>query len=409
MESSKSSSNTQMEQQSPQQKQQSQQKQQQYLSSIPLPKIDAILEEHDMLKFNISNTNVSIVNGLRRTIMSDIDVAILDTRKDAIDIEINTSMFNNEIIKQRLGCIPVFINELDESVKDLRMVLDRENTSNSIEYVTTKDFKLIDKKTNKELPENKVKEIFPPNKQTKSYILFARLKPEISKEIKGERIKLSCDLNISNAKVNGMYNVVSCCAYKYAVDKIKQQAEWEKIESKMMEATDEIDAAALQEKISYEKENWFNHEGLRYTKEGSYDFCMETLGIYSNKDIVRKACDVLMLKLNQIKNSSENSKLFSVNTMPVALKNSFDIILYKEDYTIGKILEYIMHYSYYRKGLLSFVGFSKKHPHDDNSIIRIAFSKENDDVVNVKNVVEILHNSCIIATNVFKEIKTNFQ
>lgn len=395
MESSKSSSEN--------------QPQEQYLSSIPLPKIDAILEEHDMLKFNISNTNVSIVNGLRRTIMADIDVAILDTSDDAIDIEINTSMFNNEIIKQRLGCIPVFMNELDDSVKDLRMVLDRENTSNSIEYVTTKDFKLVDKKTNKELPENKVRELFPYNKQTKSYILFARLKPEISKDIKGERLKLSCDLNISNAKVNGMYNVVSSCAYKYAVDKVKQNAEWEKIENRMMENTEEIDANAIQEKISYEKENWFNHEGLRYTKEGSYDFCVETLGIYSNKDIIRKACDVLLLKLNQMKNSSENSKLFSIKEMPVALKNSFDIILYNEDYTIGKVLEYVMHYSYYRKGLLSFVGFSKKHPHDDNSIIRIAFSKENEDVANVKNVVEILHNSCIIAANVFKEIKTNFQ
>ena len=68
-----------------------------------------------------------------------------------------------------------------------------------------------------------------------------------------------------------------------------------------------------------------------------------------------------------------------------------------------------MHYSYYKKRLLSFVGFSKPHPHDENSIIRLAFSDENSDVANVQNVVEILHNSCIIAANVFKEVKTNFQ
>ena len=384
-------------------------KPQEYLSSIPLPKIDAILEEHDIMKFNISNTNVSIVNGLRRTIMSDIETAVLDTTNDSINIEINTTMFNNEILKQRLGCVPVFMSELNDSVKDLQLVLDRENTSNSIEYITTKDFKLVDKKTGKELPENKVKEMFPPNKQTKSYILFARLKPEISKEIKGERLKLTCNLNIKKAKDNGMYNVVSCCAYKYAVDKVKQVAEWEKIEKKMLEETTEIDASELQQKIDYEKENWFNHEGLRHTKEGSYDFCVETLGIYTNKQIVRKACDVLILKLNDIKNSSENGKLFSIKEMPVALKNSFDIVLYKEDYTVGKILEYIMHYSYYRKRLLSFIGFSKPHPHDENSIIRLAFSDENSDVANVQNVVEILHNSCIIAVNVFKEIKSNFQ
>ena len=72
---------------------------QEYLSSIPLPKIESILEEHDMLKFNISNTNVSIVNGLRRTIMADIDIAVLDTSDESIVIEHNTTMFNNEILK----------------------------------------------------------------------------------------------------------------------------------------------------------------------------------------------------------------------------------------------------------------------------------------------------------------------
>ena len=387
----------------------SQSQPQEYMSSIPLPKIDAILEEHDIMTFNISNTNVSIANGLRRTIMADIDIAVLDTNEGAITIENNTTMFNNEILKQRLGCIPVIMNDLNDSVKDLKLVIDRVNTSNSLEYITTKDFKLFDKKTDKELPEKKVRELFPPNKQTKSYILFARLKPQISKEIKGEQLKLTCNLNIKKAKDSGMYNVVSSCAYKYAVDKIKQNAEWEKVEQNIINSIEEVNASQLQQKIDYEKENWFNHEGLRFTKEGSYDFCIETVGIYQNKQIIIKACDVLILKLNEIKNASENSKLFAVKEMPVALKNSFDIVLYNEGYTIGKILEYVMHYSYYRKKLLSYVGFSKAHPHDVNSVIRLAFTDENADVANTQNVVEILHNSCIIAANVFKEIKTNFQ
>lgn len=387
----------------------SQSQPQEYMSSIPLPKIDAILEEHDIMTFNISNTNVSIANGLRRTIMADIDIAVLDTNEGSITIENNTTMFNNEILKQRLGCIPVIMNDLNDSVKDLKLVIDRVNTSNSLEYITTKDFKLFDKKTDKELPEKKVRELFPPNKQTKSYILFARLKPQISKEIKGEQLKLTCNLNIKKAKDSGMYNVVSSCAYKYAVDKIKQNAEWEKVEQNIINSIEEVNASQLQQKIDYEKENWFNHEGLRFTKEGSYDFCIETVGIYQNKQIITKACDVLILKLNEIKNASENSKLFAVKEMPVALKNSFDIVLYNEGYTIGKILEYVMHYSYYRKKLLSYVGFSKAHPHDVNSVIRLAFTDENADVANTQNVVEILHNSCIIAANVFKEIKTNFQ
>ena len=66
------------------------------------------------------------------------------------------------------------------------------------------------------------------NKQ--NLIFCFRLKPQISKEIKGERLKLTCNLNIKKAKDSGMYNVVSCCAYKYAIDKVKQNAQWEKVE-----------------------------------------------------------------------------------------------------------------------------------------------------------------------------------
>ena len=82
---------------------------QEFSSSIPLPKVDGIVEEHDMLNFNVSNTNVSIVNGLRRTIISDIETAVIDTDDNSINIEHNTTMFNNEILKQRLGCIPYML------------------------------------------------------------------------------------------------------------------------------------------------------------------------------------------------------------------------------------------------------------------------------------------------------------
>ena len=142
----------------------------------------------------------------------------------------------------------IHVGDLNDSVKDLQVVIDRENLSNSMEYITTKDFKLVDKKTGKELPQDKVKQLFPPNKQTKSYILFARLKPMISKEIKGEKLKLTCDLNIKKARDNGMYNVVSSCAYKYAIDRVKQNAEWEKIEQKMRDDVEEAELAKLEEK-----------------------------------------------------------------------------------------------------------------------------------------------------------------
>ena len=49
-------------------------------------------------------------------------------------------------------------------------------------------------------------------------------------------------------------------------------------------------------------------------------------------------------------------------------------------------------YEYYRnQGLLDYVGFSKRHPHDEDSFIRVAFSEKNaETLTNRTNLIEIL-------------------
>ena len=58
--------------------------------------------------FTLSDVNVSIANGIRRSIISEIPVVVCKTypenENDAI-INKNTSRMNNEIVKQRLSCI----------------------------------------------------------------------------------------------------------------------------------------------------------------------------------------------------------------------------------------------------------------------------------------------------------------
>ena len=78
------------------------------------PKVDITSKENDILYFTLSNTNVSIANSLRRTVLSDIPAVVFKTapsNKSDIKIIENTSIFNNEIVQQRLGCIPIHIND----------------------------------------------------------------------------------------------------------------------------------------------------------------------------------------------------------------------------------------------------------------------------------------------------------
>ena len=65
----------------------------------------------DTLKFTLNGVNVSIANAIRRIIISEIPTVVM--KPDNCTIHSNTCRLNNEIIKQRLGCIPVFINDMN--------------------------------------------------------------------------------------------------------------------------------------------------------------------------------------------------------------------------------------------------------------------------------------------------------
>ena len=81
------------------------------------PILNNIYEEHDILKFTLSGLNVSLANALRRTLLSDIPVIVLGTdlyNEDACKIEINTGRLHNELVKQRLGNIPVHVSNQKE-------------------------------------------------------------------------------------------------------------------------------------------------------------------------------------------------------------------------------------------------------------------------------------------------------
>ena len=64
----------------------------------------------DAFGFTLSGVNVSLANAVRRTILSDVPLVVFRTtpnEKNKCNIITNTSRLNNEIIKQRLSCIPI--------------------------------------------------------------------------------------------------------------------------------------------------------------------------------------------------------------------------------------------------------------------------------------------------------------
>jgi len=318
-----------------------------------------------ILKFTLSDINVSLANAIRRTILSDIPTVIFKTfpyEKNQATIYINTSRLNNEILKQRLGCIPIHIKDDDFPIQDYIVEIEKKNNTDSIQSITTKDFKIKNIKLNKYITQKARNIIFPENKITKDHIIFARLRPTISKELPGEELKMSVNFQWGTAKENGMYNVVSTCSYQMTPDPIKQDHEWKKIEATLNLKKKELANA---------EKNWYLLKGKRFYIEDSFDFIIESVGVYSNEEIFKKACKIIQQRLKNIIELPYEIKIsISTNT------NSYDIKLNNEDHTIGKIIEYMLHFKYFKTTkLLNFVGFKKFHPHDTFSIIRIV-SKE---------------------------------
>ena len=183
-----------------------------------------------VLEFTIKNANVSIVNGLRRTLLTKIPSSVIDSRQS--EFYTNTGRLHNEILKQRLDCIPVHIK--DTSVlSDLLLEVDMTNDTDMLMYITSRDFKIKNISTDTYLTDEAVEKIFPPSKLTKSFVLFSRLRPKISNDIPGEKLHFTARFKEGTAKENGAYNVVSIAAYANTPDKSSQAEQWDQIEENL--------------------------------------------------------------------------------------------------------------------------------------------------------------------------------
>jgi len=356
-------------------------------------KITNLKEEDGIMNFTISNIDVSYVNAMRRTILSDIPICIFKTtpyeENDAI-ITFNTSRLNNEIVKQRLSCIPIVINYMDlenslETIKNYVLEIDVENKTDTSIIVTTKDFKILNTLTNKYLEDGEVKKIFPPfippNGNGEYYIDFLRLRPKISDEIPGEKIKLSCKFSVGTSREDGMFNVTGTCSYGFTPDYEKMD---EQLEIRKQKWKDE---GKKETEIIFEAKNWKLLEGMRYVIKNSFDFIIQTVGIYDNEKIIIESCNVLMRKMNKLKDLLEKDEV-EIKRSDNLLENCYDITLVNEDYTIGNILNYEVYSIFYTDlKLVNYVGFKKIHPHDDDSILRISLVDVTKGVSTIKTII----------------------
>ena len=342
-------------------------------------------ETNGILEFTLSNVDVSLANAIRRVILADIETVVF--KQQDMSFTVNTSRLNNEILGQRLSCIPIHLTRDDADITDLLLELDAENLTSDVQIITTDDFKIKVISTGEYWSKERCRTVFKPfiSPKGESYFIpFVRLRPRISDDIPGEHVAFVSKFSIGTANENSMFNVVGTCAYGCSVDeqraadilgRYKQQ--WEQ---------DGISA----DQIEKEARNWELLEKKRIFLPNSFDYVIQSVGPISNGDIVYTACQVLVKRCQQIITSINDGQMKTTNAN---MSNDFavDYILENEDYTIGNVLNHLLFKRYYAgKQTLSYCGFKKMHPHDSDSIIRMMF-KLMDDLSSSKSSVNFAY------------------
>lgn len=364
------------------------------------PQISKVEEEAGCLKFTLSGISTSLANALRRSIINDIDTVVFRTETagdSKCTIKVNTGRLHNEILKQRLSCIPVHSRDLDELPNKFLLEIDETNNDDHITFVTTEHFKIKDKSTGTYLTDVDRRRIFPPDLKTGQFIDFCRLRPKIG-DIPAEQIKLTCEFSVANTGINSMFNVVSKCAYGFTPDVKKANEAWEHIENKMKAN------AATEQEIQYKKTDFYLLDVQRYFVKDSFDFVVETVGVFPNPDLVKKGCRIMQDKLDALSAQIDEHTLH-IEPSATTMNYCYDVVLENEDYTLGKAIEYYLYETYFvQEKKLSFCGFKKLHPHDSSSRLRLAYSTN----VDINNIMSDIKNACRDLKEVYVEIYKMF-
>ena len=206
---------------------------------------------------------------------------------------------------------------------------------------------------------------------------------------------MKCKFDIGTAKEDSSFNVSSTCVYANTPDPVKIKAAWTE---KKAELAKTLDAG----EIAFIEKDWHLLDAKRHFIEDSFDFAVETVGPISNMAIVTKAATLMIEKLKRLQDTIQgepNTVMASETTIP----NSFDITLKGEDYTLGKVIEYVLYELHFNK-TLSYCGFRKPHPHIDESLIRLGFKNPTDKVT----VVSYIVNAAVEAIHIYTKIQQVF-
>lgn len=379
------------------------------------PSVKNFVEDNGTLQFQLTNTNVSFANAIRRTVLSDIPTLVFRAApydQTTINITKNTSRLTNEIIRHRLSCVPIH-HDIDFPTDKYIFRIEMENSGQTVIVVTTADIKVFDKDTGKE-QKQAAKALFPPDPMTGDYIQLVRLNPKVSEQLPGESLILEATATVATASEDGAFNVACVDSYAHTVDKEKQAIALDKHlkDLKAEYSKQNLDKEAMTEALTYARNGWLALDGKRITVPNSFDFVIESVGVFKNEELVRRACDVIIAKLDSLQDTLKDVRsltdMFEVNSGEFVM-----VKLENYDYTIAKALEAIIyHRNWESKSKLDgvdFIATIRPHPHIPEIFLRLHYSNQLPENLSLEEHSRaVVDNAAELCKSIFAKIKSQF-
>lgn len=329
--------------------------------------------------FEIHGIDVSIVNGIRRVIWTDIPVVgFLGEEHPTIDIEVNTGRLHNEFIIHRMGLIPIHISEEETEAymdDEITIALHVKNTTDTMMNVTTHNISV--QRNDRQLSDKEVRTMFPVDAVTKMPILITRLHP-------GEEIKLTGKAIKNTGRTHAGF-CPAWCTFYYMLDPVEA-----------MKATNVLD-----------KERAFVRN--EYGDPLAIQFDIETVNALSPRYLVHTAIGILHDKISKFSQEimTESS---DVVTHGFIREKGYTFVVKGEDDTLGNILQSYIHIHYVREknqtpagNKVSWCGYYCPHPLE--TVMELSITLDDDSAKEQRAFIDLMQEVCQNLMTQMKDIQ----
>lgn len=308
-------------------------------------------ETNEYLEFELNHVAISTANAIRRVVLSDIEMYAVDQKN--VVLSENTSPLHNEYISHRISLLP--INQNVDKLASLRFYISKnksknipiENDQNGIMDVTTNDLQIYDQQADSWIDG---KDIFLDN-----YLIT---KLNVKQKLLGEFY-----VSKGSAKDHARWQAVSTIAYRYKVLKDEEKIAYDK--------------------LSLEEERmWKDKE----TKDpNSFIFFIETAGIISPREVIKKSLEIVRSKIIQFKTYVDQNR----GKLGWTSNSMLDFEYEGEMHTLGNLLATN---GLEQLGNDDFIGYRIIHPMINKFIFRMKLADSNSKDEHIDRLILICKN-----------------